>query len=155
VLRSQERSGWCPVPDPGKPVFNHIAVSVPSDQLDERGRREIVDFYSEVFGWQELDMMTLDRKRLVLGAYLIEQFVFIHSDDEPMRAPKMDHFGMGVATEEELDTFLERAKAYQRRDPRVRIIDKHTDDYTRLSLVSFYVGYLLPLMVEVQYFRYN
>jgi hypothetical protein len=81
--------------------------------------------------------------------------VFIHADDDPMRAPKMDHFGMGVATEEELDTFLARAKAYQQRDDRVRIIDKHTDDYTQLSLVSFYVGYVLPLMVEVQYFRFN
>jgi hypothetical protein len=143
------------VPEPGKPVFNHVAISVPADLLDEKGRREIVDFYSEVFGWQELDMMTLDRKRLVLGAYLLEQFVFIHADDDPMQAPKSDHFGMGVATEEELDTFLARAKAYQERDSRVRIIDKHTDDFTRLSLVSFYVGYLLPVMVEVQYFAYN
>jgi hypothetical protein len=143
------------VPEPGKPVFNHVAVSVPPDLLDAQGRREIVDFYSEVFGWNELEMMTLDRKRLVLGAYLLEQFVFIHADDDPMRAPKMDHFGMGVATEDELDTFLARAKAYQQRDARVRIIDKHTDDFTRLSLVSFYVGYLLPLMVEVQYYRYN
>ncbi|HZQ57563.1 MAG TPA: hypothetical protein VFA84_05995 [Acidimicrobiales bacterium] len=143
------------MPEPGKPVFNHVAVSVPPDYLDEKGRREIVDFYSEVFGWEELDMLTLDRKRLVLGAYLLDQFVFIHADDEPMQAPKMDHFGMGVATEEELDTFLARAKAYQQRDPRVRIIDKHSDDYTRLSLVSFYVGYLLPLMVEVQFYKYN
>jgi hypothetical protein len=143
------------MPEPGKPVFNHVAVSVPADHLDEKGRREIIDFYSEVFGWEELDMLTLDRKRLVLGAYLLDQFVFIHADDEPMRAPKMDHFGMGVATEEELDTFLARAKAYQQRDPRVRIIDKHSDDYTRLSLVSFYVGYLLPLMVEVQYYKYH
>jgi len=143
------------VPEPGKPVFNHVAVSVPPEQLDEEGRRQIVDFYSTVFGWEELPMLTADRKRLVLTAYLTEQFVFIHAEDEPMRAPKMDHFGMGVATEEELDTFLARAKAYQRRDPRVRIIDKHSDDYTRLSLVSFYVGFLLPLMVEVQYFRYN
>ena len=38
---------------------------------------------------------------------------------------------------------------------RVRLIDKHTDDYTQLSLVSFYVGFILPVMVEVQYFRYN
>jgi len=143
------------VPEPGKPVFNHVAISVPADLLDEKGRREIVDFYSEVFGWEELEMLTLDRKRLVLGAYLLDQFVFIHADDEPMHAPKMDHFGMGVATEEELDTFLARAKAYQQRDPRVRIIDKHSDDYTRLSLVSFYVGYLLPLMVEVQFYKYN
>jgi hypothetical protein len=143
------------VPEPGLPSFNHVAVSVLPEQLNEEGRRDIVDFYSHVFDWKELTTETLDRKRLILGAYHLEQFVFIHADDEPMRAPKMDHFGMGVATEEELDTYLERARAYQQRDPRVRLIDKHTDDFTMLSLVSFYVGFILPVMVEVQYFRYN
>jgi hypothetical protein len=143
------------VPEPGLPSFNHVAVSVLPVQLNEEGRRDIVDFYSQVFDWKELTTETLDRKRLILGAYHLEQFVFIHADDEPMRAPKMDHFGMGVATEEELDTYLERARAYQQRDPRVRLIDKHTDDFTMLSLVSFYVGFILPVMVEVQYFRYN
>jgi hypothetical protein len=143
------------VPEPGLPSFNHVAVSVLPEQLNEEGRRDIVDFYSQVFDWKELTTETLDRKRLILGAYHLEQFVFIHADDEPMRAPKMDHFGMGVATEEELDTYLERAHAYQQRDPRVRLIDKHTDDFTMLSLVSFYVGFILPVMVEVQYFRYN
>jgi hypothetical protein len=143
------------VPEPGQPSFNHVAVSVLPEQLDEQGRSDLVNFYSQVFDWQELTTETLDRKRLIMGAYRLDQFVFIHADDEPMRAPGMDHFGMGVATEEELDTYLERAKAYQRSDKRVRIIDKHVDDYTRLSLVSFYVGFILPMMVEVQYFRYN
>jgi hypothetical protein len=143
------------VPEPGQPLFNHIAVSVLPEQLNEEGRRDIVDFYSQVFDWKELTTETLDRKRLILGAYRLEQFVFIHADDEPMRAPRMDHFGMGVATEAELDTYLERARAYQQRDSRVRLIDKHTDDYSMLSLMSFYVGFILPVMVEVQYFRYN
>jgi hypothetical protein len=143
------------VPEPGLPSFNHVAVSVLPEQLNDEGRRDIVDFYSQVFDWKELTTETLDRKRLILGAYRLEQFVFIHADDEPMRAPRMDHFGMGVATEEELDTYLERARAYQQRDPRVRLIDKHTDDFSMLSLVSFYVGFILPVMVEVQYFRYN
>jgi hypothetical protein len=142
------------VPEPGEPRFNHVAVSVAPDLLDEQGRRDIVDFYSEVFGWKELPTETIDRRRLILGAYRMDQFVFIHGDDEPMRAPRMDHFGMGVATEDELDVFLERARAYQQRDPRVHLIDKHTDDYTMLSLVSFYVGFILPMMVEVQYWRY-
>ena len=129
-------------------------MSVDADLLSESGRRDLVDFYSEVFGWQELEMMTVDRKRLVLGAYRLDQFIFIHGDDDPMRAPRMDHYGFGVASEEELDTFLARSRDYQQRDDRVRIIDKHVDDYTALSLVSFYVGFILPLMVEVQYFRY-
>jgi len=136
------------------PSFNHVAVSVLPDLLDEKGRSELVDFYSTVFDWKELTTETLDRKRLIFGAYRLDQFVYIHADEDPMRAPRMDHFGMGVATEEELDTYLERAKAYQRRDERVRLIDKHVDDYTKLALVSFYVGFILPVMVEVQYFRY-
>jgi hypothetical protein len=136
------------------PSFNHVAVSVLPELLDEKGRRDLVDFYSTVFDWQELTTETLDRKRLIFGAYRLDQFVYIHADEDPMRAPRMDHFGMGVATEEELDTYLERAKAYQKRDDRVRLIDKHVDDYTKLALVSFYVGFILPVMVEVQYFRY-
>jgi hypothetical protein len=129
-------------------------MSVPADLLDEQGRRDIVDFYSSVFGWEEHPSETIDRKRLVLGAYRLDQFIFLHADDDPMRAPRMDHYGFGVASEAELDTFLARARAYQERDERVRIIDKHVDDFTRMSLVSFYVGFILPLMVEVQYFRY-
>jgi len=143
------------VPEPGVPTFNHVAISVLPEQLAEEGRREIVDFYSKVFDWQELATETLDRKRLILGCYKLDQFVFIHADEDPMRAPRMDHFGMGVATEDELDTYLARAKAYREKDDRVRLIDKHVDDYTALSLVSFYTGFILPVMVEVQYFRYN
>lgn len=40
------------------PRFNHVAMSVPADLLDERGRREICDFYDEVFGWKELPTLT-------------------------------------------------------------------------------------------------
>ena len=142
------------MPEVGSPWLNHVAMSVDPEILSDSGRRDIVGFYSEVFGWQELEMMTVDRKRLVLGAYRLDPFIFIHGDDDPMRAPRMDHYGFGVASEEELDTFLARSRDYQQRDDRVRIIDKHVDDYTALSLVSFYVGFILPLMVEVQYFRY-
>ena len=130
-------------------------MSVPADLLDENGRRDIVAFYSEVFGWQELPTETVDRYKLVMMAYTFDQFVFLIADDPPMIAPSLDHFGMGVATEAELDTFLARARAYQEKDERVRIIDKKTDTHPGLALTSFYVGYLLPMMVEVQYFDFD
>lgn len=142
------------MPEPGRPRFNHVAMSVPADLLSAEGRRDIVDFYSEVFGWQELPTETVDRQKLVLMAYTYDQFVFLIAEDEPMTAPRLDHFGMGVATEAELDTFLARAKAYQARDPRVDIIEKKTEDHPGLRLTSFYVGFLLPLMVEVQLFEF-
>lgn len=137
------------------PRFNHVAMSVPADLLDEAGRRAIVDFYSEVFGWQELPTETIDRKRLVLSAWRYDQFVFLIADDPPMTCPRLDHFGLGVDTMEELDTFLARAKAYRERDPRVEIIDKKTDHHPGLDLTSFYVRYLLPMMVEVQHYQWK
>ncbi len=143
------------MPKPGQPRFNHVAMSVPADALDEKGRGEIISFYSDVFGWQELPTETIDRKRLVMMAYTVDQFVFLHADDPPMSGPRLDHFGLGVATLEELDTFYERAKRYRDKDDRVDIIDKEIHEYTGITLTSFYVRYLLPLMVEVQHFAFH
>ena len=130
-------------------------MSLPADALDRHGREEIVDFYSEVFGWQELPTETIDRKRLVMMAYTIDQFVFLHADEPPMTGPRMDHFGMGVASVDELDVFLARAKRYRDKDDRVDIIDKQAEEHPGITLTSFYVRYLLPMMVEVQHFGYH
>ncbi len=138
-----------------KPRFNHVAMSLPPDLLAEPARDEIVRFYREVFGWEELPMLTIDRKRLVLSAYTYEQFVFLIADDPPMVCPRLDHFGMSVATEAELDGMLERAKAYRERDDRVDIIDKKVEDHGVLAITSCYVRYLLPMMVEVQWWDFK
>ena len=70
-------------------------------------------------------------------------------------APPLDHFGLQVGSREALEAIVERAKARQARDARVRIIDvarrtTHgpTHDFT---LTSAYIGFLLPLMVELQH----
>lgn len=137
------------------PRFNHVAMSVPADLLDERGRREICDFYDEVFGWKELPTLTEDRRRLVLQAHEVEQFVFIVADDPPMRAPRLDHFGLSVGTMEELDEAYERALAYREKDDRVEIVEKKADTFAPLTLTAFYVRYLLPMMVEIQHYEYH
>lgn len=137
------------------PRFNHVAMSVPADLLDETGRSEIVRFYDEVFGWKELPTMTEDRHRLVLSCYTYEQFVFLISDDDPMTCPRLDHYGISVETEAELDEMLARAKAFQERDERVDIVDKNVDDHGMLAITSFYVAYLLPMMVEVQWWEFK
>ena len=154
-MAGQEWCWWYLVPEPGKPRLNHVAMSMPSDALDEKGRSEIVAFYSEVFGWQELRAETIDRKKLVMMAYTVDQVVFLQADDPPMSAPRLDHFGLGVATVEELDEFYERARRYREKDDRVDIIDKDVQEFTGLTLTSFYVKYLLPLMVEVQHAAYH
>jgi hypothetical protein len=134
-----------------RPHFNHVAMSLPADLLGEEGRRELVDFYTTVFGWEELPMMTEDRHRLVFQAYTLEQFVFLIADEPPMVCPRLDHFGLSVGAESELDEVLARAKAYKERDDRVEIIDKKVDDHGMLAITSCYVRYLLPMMVELQW----
>ena len=143
------------MPKRGEPRLNHVAMSVPADLLDETNRRDIVAFYSEVFGWQELPTETVDRKQLILSAYRIDQFIFLIADDEPMRAPRMDHFGLGVATMDELDEFYQRSIDFRKKDDRVRVIDKQTEQHPGVALTNFYVGFLLPLMVEIQHFAYG
>ena len=138
-----------------KPRFNHVAMSLPSDLLGAAHREEIVRFYHEVFGWEEIPMLTEDEHRLVLSVYTVEQFVFLIADDTPMTCPRLDHYGISVATEAELDGMLDRAKAYQQRDDRVDIIDKKVEDHSVLAITSCYVRYLLPMMVEVQWWDFK
>jgi len=141
--------------DTRAPRFNHVAMSVPAGLLDEQGRHDLVRFYDEVFGWKELPTETVDRKKLVLSAYTYEQFVFLIADDPPMECPRLDHFGLSVATEEELDDMLGRAKTFQTRDDRVDIVDREVTDHGMLAITSFYVRYLLPMMVEIQWWDFK
>jgi hypothetical protein len=136
------------------PRFNHVAMSVPADLLGEKGRAELLAFYAEVFGWDEMPSMTKDREIFVLRAHRNDQFVFLVADEEPMTCPKLDHFGMSVAKSEDLDAILARAKKYREKDPRVEIVDREIDDHGVVKLHSFYVRYLLPMMVEVQHFEW-
>lgn len=131
-------------------TFNHIAMSVPSALLGAEGRASLIDFFGEVFGWTEMPTLTEDGHRLVLRAHSHEQFVFLIAADAPMRCPSGDHFGLSVRTPDELDAILERAQKYRERDPRVVIDEKTIEDYHVLKLHSFYVGYRLPMKVEVQ-----
>ena len=131
--------------------FNHVAMTVPAELLDEKGRAELLHFYGEVFGWTEMPTLTEDRKRLVLRAHSNEQFVFLVAGDRPMRTSTSDHFGLSVDTPEQLDAMLERARRLARDDARVVIVDKTVEEFHGvLTLHNFYVGFRLPLQVEVQ-----
>ncbi len=138
----------------GPTRFNHVAMSMPAASLDEQNRADITAFYGEVFGWVEHPTMTEDRTRLVMGVHSYDQFVFLIADEEPMHAPRLDHFGLAVDTVDQLHEVLARAKAYAERDERVDIIDYQVEDHGPLKLHNFYVGYLLPMMVEVQCFEF-
>lgn len=142
--------------DPGRhPRFNHVALSLPAELLDAAHRADILSFYGEVFGWEEMPTMTADRERLVLKAHSFEEFVFLVKEEAPMSCARLDHFGMSVATPADLDAIYERARAYRQRDDRVEILDRALEDHGVLKLHSFYVRFLLPMMVEVQCFEWQ
>jgi hypothetical protein len=138
------------------PRFNHIAVSVPADDLDEAGRAAIAEFYGDLLGAAEYPEMTKDRAQLVLGLHTHEQFFFIVAEDEPMRAPRMDHVGVSVSTLEDFEEVARRAAAWKERAPdEVELIEPSFEEFAGvLRLHSFYVRYRLPIMVEVQHFAF-
>jgi len=138
------------------PRFNHVALSLPADALDAHGRAAIIDFYGDVFGFEEYPEMTKDRAQLVLRVHTHEQFLFLVSDDEPMRAPRMDHVGLSVSSVEEFDEVARRAASWKERFPdEVDLIEPTSEVFADLlRLHSFYVGYRLPIMVELQYFEF-
>ena len=138
------------------PRLNHVAMSMPADALGADGRAAITAFYRDVFGWQEYDMLTIDRQRLVLRVHTDEQFVFLIADDEPMTCPRLDHFGMSVGTLEEFDELYAACQAKAAADPDIDLIERSMENhYDVLHLHSFYVRYRLPMMVEVQHFAYQ
>ena len=136
------------------PRFNHVALSVPAATLDDAGRADLVGFYGEVFGWEEMPTMTKPGQQLVLQAYAYDQFVFIVAEDEPMACPRTDHFGMSVASLDELTTFHDRARDYATRDDRVDVSAVEMEDFEFLQLHNFYVHFLLPLSIELQHWNW-
>lgn len=139
------------------PRFNHVAMSVPADLLDEAGRAAICDFYGDVLGFAEHPSMTEDRRRLVLGAHSHEQFVFVVAQDEPMAAHVHDHYGLSVSSLADFDEVVRRARAWRERLPGEVTVDGPTvEDFDGfLRLHSVYLAYKLPLVVEVQHFEWR
>jgi hypothetical protein len=138
----------------GIPRLNHVAMSLPADALDEAGRAEILEFYGDCFGWQELPTETVDRTRMVLAVGHWDQFVFLHAEDQPMTAPRLDHVGVAVYSRDDLDAAWARVARWVERDERVDVIEPKIDDFDVLKIHAFYVRHLLPMMVEVQYWEF-
>jgi len=137
------------------PRLNHVAFTMDPALLDDAGRAELLDFYGEVFGWTEGDNSMESGNPLILYTGEFAQFVYLLPGDNPMVCPALDHFGFQVATREELEAIVERAKARQATDDRVKIIDVKSrlthGDASEYELTSAYIGFVLPFMVELQH----
>ena len=147
------------------PTLNHVAISMDPAVLDDDGRRDVLAFYGEVFGWTEGDNTGEEGNPLILYTGAFGQFVYLLPATPPRTAPSssaprplgpgLDHFGLQMPALEELHAVVGRAQRYAAHDDRVQIIDAHArtthgpaHDYV---LTSAYIGFLLPLMVELQH----
>ena len=137
------------------PRLNHVAISMDPAILDDKGRADILDFYGDVFGWTEGDNTGESGNPLIMMTGAFGEFVYLLPGDPWLVSPRLDHFGLQVAELAQLESILDRAKARAALDDRVTVIDIEsrtthgpTHDYV---LTNAYVGFVLPLMVELQY----
>ena len=66
----------------GNPRFNHVAMSLPADLLDATNRADVCRFFDEVLGFTEMEVMTEDRRRLIMQAsYDADHFLIAKRND--------------------------------------------------------------------------
>ncbi len=138
----------------GNPRFNHVAMSLPADLLDATNRADVCRFFDEVLGFTEMEVMTEDRRRLIMSCVHWDQFIFLIAEDDPMKCPRMDHYGFAVGSLDELRGVRDRAEAFGKSDDRMELIDLHVDDQGMVKIHSVYVRYLLPMTIEFQYWEF-
>jgi hypothetical protein len=140
----------------GGPVLNHVAISVDADVLDDAGRASLIDFFDAVFGWTEGDNSTEVGNPLIIYTGQLRQYLyFLPSTGEFLQAPRLDHIGVEVASVAQLREIVERARTFGARDGRVTVIEEDEmithGTGTDFVLTHAYVGFLLPLLIELQH----
>ena len=130
--------------------FNHMELTLPTGTLDDVLRKEIDDFYGEVFGWTGIDTEVVGQLCHILLTGDGGDFILVAESDRPISSPGYDHLGLLQATRADVDELLERCKRRQQSDDRVQI--KEYEDLVTGDLVvhAFYVKHLLPIWFDVQ-----
>jgi len=130
--------------------FNHMELTLPTGTLDDVFRKEVDDFYGEVFGWTGVDTEVVGQLCHVLLTGEGGDFILLAESDDPIRSPGYDHLGLLQSTRAEVDELLARCRRRQERDERVGI--KEYKDLVTGDLVvhAFYVKHLLPIWFDVQ-----
>ena len=164
--------------------MNHVALRMLPGEITGARRQELLGFYEKVFNWSEYveDEKFLEEFTLELAALVGEdvpahpplvmltgsgQFIFLYGLENAMKATPVDHFGFVVESEDQLNEILEKAKEYKKSDGDVVIVDKAVTSYDidesildrmpgkQVDLINCYIGYRMPLAVEIQYYRWN
>lgn len=81
-------------------AFTHVAMSVAVGTLTPSFRADVLDFYSKLFGWQELsNVSTSDRLTIAVGR---DAYINIREHEPPMVPGAYEHFGVSVRSAEEV-----------------------------------------------------
>ncbi len=131
--------------------FNHMELTVEPGTLDDPTRSELINFYTNLFGWMPIEPNIFDDSDLLLATdEVASSFLLLYQGEKAMRAPGFDHLGILVETRAEVDEMLAKCKRQQEADKRIAI--REYDDLLQgdLTVHAFYVKYLLPIYFDVQ-----
>jgi hypothetical protein len=135
--------------------FNHMELTLPPGAL-ERDRDAIVTFYSEVFGFNAIEVPLFDTAGLLLATDdEVSQFLLLMEQDEHLHSPGYDHLGFLCESRAEVDDLMAKCKQWQKKDDRVRIKEYEDLVIAPTTTHAFYLQYLLPIWFDIQVIEYE
>ena len=122
-------------------ALTHVAMSVPVGALTSDFRTALLSFYSDAFGWRELESLsTPNRLTISIGP---GTYINVREHEPAMATDAYEHFGVLVESADE----VHRLHAEVRRlgadpDPVEEPVPQHP---------TFRFQHLLPMAIEVQF----
>jgi predicted enzyme related to lactoylglutathione lyase len=129
--------------------FNHMELTVAKGELDAQRRADLTAFYGGVLGWETMDVEIVGGTQFLMRPDE-GQFILVAEYREPMHSPGYDHLGLLCETRDEVDELLERCRAWQAHDERLRLKTYDDLDTGNLVVHAFYLKFLLPIWFDVQ-----
>ena len=93
--------------------FNHMELTFPRGTLDDVFRKEVDDFYCDVFGWTAVDTEVVGQLAHILLTGDGGDFILLAESDDPMSSPGYDHLGFLQPTRADVDELLARCRRHQ------------------------------------------
>ncbi len=135
--------------------FNHMELTLPPGAL-ERDRDAIVTFYSEVFGFNAIEVPLFDTAGVLLATDdEVSQFLLLMEQDEHLHSPGYDHLGFLCESRAEVDDLMAKCRQWQKKDDRVRIKEYEDLVIAPTTTHAFYLQYLLPIWFDIQVIEYE
>jgi hypothetical protein len=123
-------------------ALTHVAMSVAVGTLTPGFRADLLDFYSKLFGWQELpSLSTSDRLTIAVGR---GAYINVREHEQPMVPGAYEHFGVLVRSAEAVRRLHVEVEAL---GATPGAIDEPLDGHP-----AFRFRHMLPMAIEVQFF---